>query len=161
VPSNEWASLLVRLGCFWAFYLSADGSFFSREILMTENGLLQIFLYVLVLLLLAMPLGHYMARVYEGHSFLKRWLGPVEQRLYRICGIAQQSEMRWTEYATAVLVFNLMGAGLVYTLQRFQNSLPLNPQLLPNIGADTAFNTAVSFATNTNWQSYSGEASLS
>lgn len=128
---------------------------------MTENGLLQIFLYVLVLLLLAMPLGHYMARVYEGHSFLKRWLGPVEQRLYRICGIAQQSEMRWTEYATAVLVFNLMGAGLVYTLQRFQNSLPLNPQLLPNIGADTAFNTAVSFATNTNWQSYSGEASLS
>lgn len=128
---------------------------------MSGNGLLQISLYLVVLLLLAKPLGGYMARVYEGHSIFNRWLQPVEHLLYRVCSIEQDVEMRWTEYATALLVFNMVGAGFVYILQRFQIFLPLNPQLLPNIGADTAFNTTVSFVTNTNWQSYSGESSLS
>ncbi len=128
---------------------------------MTGNGLLQICLYLVVLLILAKPLGGYMARIYEGHSRFNHWLWPVEQRLYRLCGIDQQAEMKWTEYATTLLLFNLLGAGFVYALQRIQFFLPFNPQQLPNIGVDTAFNTAASFVTNTNWQSYSGETSLS
>jgi K+-transporting ATPase ATPase A chain len=129
---------------------------------MTGNVMVQIALYVGVLLLLAKPLGVYMARVYEGQlSGLDRVLGPVERLFYRICGIVPDEEMDWKQYAGAVLIFSAAGFFLLYSLQRLQGLLPLNPKKLPAVPADLAFNTAVSFITNTNWQSYSGETTMS
>ncbi|TAN52482.1 MAG: potassium-transporting ATPase subunit KdpA [Methylococcaceae bacterium] len=125
---------------------------------MTANSLLQIALYVGVLLALVKPLGGYMAGVYEGQV---RWLAPLERGIYRLCGVSAGEEMRWTGYAVAVLLFNLLGALAVFALQRLQGDLPLNPQNLPGVSPDSAFNTAVSFATNTNWQGYSGEVTMS
>jgi K+-transporting ATPase ATPase A chain len=128
---------------------------------MSNNGLIQIGVYLLVLLALAKPLGVYMAAVYEGQSAANRWLQPLERFIYRVCGVDPDAEMRWTEYAASMLVFNLLGLVFVYALQRLQFHLPLNPQELPNVTPDSAFNTAASFATNTNWQGYSGEATMS
>jgi K+-transporting ATPase ATPase A chain len=129
---------------------------------MTSQGFLQISLYVITLLLLAKPLGSYMARVYQDQSVgLNRWFAGVERFLYRISGVKADEEMHWTQYAIAMLVFNLLGLLAVFFLQRFQDVLPLNPQALPAVSADSSFNTAVSFATNTNWQGYSGETSMS
>jgi K+-transporting ATPase ATPase A chain len=129
---------------------------------MTGSSFLQIGLYLAVLLALVKPLGWYMARVYEGESVgLNRWLAPFERLIYRLCGVRPAQEMRWTEYAIALLVFNLLGALAVFALQRLQTWLPLNPQNLPAVSPDSAFNTAVSFATNTNWQGYGGETTLS
>ncbi len=126
---------------------------------MTANGLLQIAIYLATLLALAKPLGRYMARVYQGEpAGLNRWLAPVEGAIYRLCSVDPRREMRWTEYATALLLFNLFGALLLYALQRAQGFLPLNPQGLGAVSPDSAFNTAVSFVTNTNWQSYGGES---
>jgi K+-transporting ATPase ATPase A chain len=122
---------------------------------------MQIGVYLLVLLALAKPLGVYMAAVYEGQSAANRWLQPLERFIYRVCGVDPDAEMRWTEYAASMLVFNLLGLVFVYALQRLQFHLPLNPQELPNVTPDSAFNTAASFATNTNWQGYSGEATMS
>ncbi len=129
---------------------------------MSANGYLQLALYVVVLVALAKPLGLYMARVYEGRPVLLNRIGaPIERLLYRGCGIDPSYEMHWTRYALAALLFNLVGLLVVYALQRAQAWLPLNPQSLANVSADSAFNTAVSFATNTNWQGYSGEATMS
>ncbi|QWF71909.1 potassium-transporting ATPase subunit KdpA [Methylomonas paludis] len=129
---------------------------------MTAQGFLQIFIYLAVLLGLAKPLGIYMARVYQNESVgLNRWFSGLENLLYRLSGIKPEQEMRWSQYALAVLVFNLLGLLVVYLLQRFQDILPLNPQALAAVSPDSAFNTAVSFATNTNWQGYSGEATMS
>ncbi|HYE34784.1 potassium-transporting ATPase subunit KdpA [Methylocaldum sp.] len=129
---------------------------------MTPNGLLQIAIYIVTLLALVKPLGWYMARVYQGESVgLNRWLSPVERLIYRVCGVSPKQEMRWTHYAIALLVFNLLGALAVFGLQRLQHYLPLNPQTLPAVTPDSAFNTAVSFATNTNWQGYGGEVTMS
>jgi len=129
---------------------------------MSTQGFLQIALYVVVLIALAKPLGSYMARVYQDESVgLNRWFAGVEKLFYRLSGIKPEQEMRWTQYATAVLVFNLLGLLAVYGLQRFQDVLPLNPQGLSAISPDSAFNTAVSFATNTNWQGYGGETTMS
>jgi K+-transporting ATPase ATPase A chain len=129
---------------------------------MATNALLQIAIYVVILIALVKPLGGYMARVYQGQSAgLNRWLSPVERLLYRICGIDPKQDMPWTQYAIALLAFNLFGALAVFGLQRLQGVLPLNPQALPGVSPDSAFNTAVSFATNTNWQGYSGEVTLS
>jgi K+-transporting ATPase ATPase A chain len=129
---------------------------------MTSNGLFQIAFYVVTLLVLAKPLGWYMARVYEGESVgLNRLLAPVETLIYRLSGVNPKQEMRWTDYAIGFLVFNLLGALAVFALQRLQASLPFNPQNLPGVSPDSAFNTAVSFATNTNWQGYSGEVTMS
>jgi K+-transporting ATPase ATPase A chain len=129
---------------------------------MTSQGFLQITLYVVVLLLLARPLGTYMTRVYQDESVgLNRWFAGVEKFFYRICGIDPEQEMRWSQYAIAMLVFNLLGLLAVYFLQRMQDILPFNPQALPAVTPDSSFNTAVSFATNTNWQGYSGEATMS
>jgi len=129
---------------------------------MTANGLLQITLYFVALLLLAKLLGVYMAAVYENRPvFLNRILAPLEAGLYRLSGIKPEQEMRWTEYAAALLWFNLFGGLAVFALQMLQAYLPLNPQQLGNVAADSAFNTAVSFATNTNWQGYSGETTMS
>ena len=119
---------------------------------MTANGYLQLGLYLIVLLALAKPLGAYMARVYEGRPFgLDRLLGPLERSIYRLSGVHADDEMRWQTYAWAMMLFNLAGVLAVYALQRIQGLLPLNPQSLGPVSPDSAFNTAVSFATNTNW----------
>jgi K+-transporting ATPase ATPase A chain len=129
---------------------------------MTANGLLQITLYFIVLLLLAKPLGVYMATVYENRPvFFNRILAPLEAGLYRFSGVKPEQEMRWSEYAAALLWFNLFGGLAVFALQMLQAYLPLNPQQLGNVTADSAFNTGVSFATNTNWQGYGGETTMS
>lgn len=130
---------------------------------MTFVGTLQILLLFAVLLTLVKPLGTYMARVYEGRplSGIDRLYGPIEKLIYRLCGIRSSNEMSWSQYAIAVLLFNVLGVLSVYGLQRLQGVLPLNPQSIAAVAPDLSFNTAVSFATNTNWQSYSGEASLS
>lgn len=120
--------------------------------------MLQVLLYMGVLLILVKPLGLYMAKVYEGKIGILR---PIENGLYRVAGIRPDEEMNWRIYAVAMLVFNVCGLLVVYLLQRLQGSLPLNTEALPNVPYHTAFNTAVSFATNTNWQSYGGEATLS
>jgi K+-transporting ATPase ATPase A chain len=124
--------------------------------------LLQLGLYLLVLLLLVKPLGAYMARVYQGErTFLSPALRPVERFIYRLARMRADEEMDWKTYAIALLLFNLVGFLLLYLLQRLQSILPLNPQSLGAVPPDLAFNTAVSFVTNTNWQSYSGEATMS
>ena len=129
---------------------------------MTANGYLQLSFYLIALLLLAWPLGLYMARIYRGElPLFVRWLQPVERGLYRLCGVDAEQDMHWTRYAFAMLAFNLLGFLAVYLLQRTQFWLPLNPEGLANTTPDLAFNTAVSFATNTNWQSYGGETTLS
>ncbi|MFZ2449539.1 MAG: potassium-transporting ATPase subunit KdpA [Methylovulum miyakonense] len=129
---------------------------------MTNNSFFQITLYVITLLALAKPLGWYMARVYEDEPvWLNRWLAPFEALIYRLSGVNPKQEMRWTDYAIAMLVFNLLGFFAVFGLQSLQASLPFNPQNLPNVSPDSAFNTAVSFATNTNWQGYGGEVTMS
>jgi K+-transporting ATPase ATPase A chain len=123
---------------------------------------LQIGLFMAVLLLLVKPLGAFMARVYLGErTFLTPVLGAVERFIYRTAGIQITEEMDWKTYALAMLVFNVAGIFLLYIIQRIQPILPLNPQGLPSVPPDLAFNTAVSFVTNTNWQSYSGETTLS
>lgn len=129
---------------------------------MSANGFLQSGLFVIVLLALAWPLGVYMARAYAGEfpGFV-RWLGPVERLVYRVGGIRPDDDMPWTRYAFAMIAFNLAGFLAVYALQRLQVWLPLNPEGLGNATPDLAFNTAVSFVTNTNWQSYGGETTLS
>jgi len=103
-----------------------------------------------------------MARVYEGESVgLNRLLAPIETLIYRLSGVNPNEEMRWTDYAVSFLIFNLLGVLAVFALQRLQAYLPFNPQSLPGVSSDSAFNTAVSFATNTNWQGYSGEVTMS
>jgi len=129
---------------------------------MTLNGVLQIFIFLAVLILLVKPLGGYMARVYQGErTFLERLLGPLERLIYRWSGISPDQEMDWKEYAVAMLLFNFLGILAVYALQRLQFLLPLNPQGFAAVSPDSSFNTAVSFATNTNWQGYSGETTMS
>ena len=129
---------------------------------MTVMSWLQLGFYFLILFALVKPLGSYMAYVYQGErTFLTRVLSPVERFIYRLLGVRADDEMDWKTYAIAMLIFNFAGLVLVYLLQRTQGSLPLNPQTLGAVSPDLAFNTAVSFATNTNWQSYGGETTLS
>ena len=129
---------------------------------MTGNGYFQLALYLIALMGLAWPLGLYMADVYRDRipGFM-RWMVPVERGLYRLCGVKPDDDMPWTRYAFALLAFNLMGFLAVYLLQRFQVWLPLNPEGLAAVTPDSSFNTAVSFATNTNWQGYGGETTMS
>jgi potassium-transporting ATPase potassium-binding subunit len=129
---------------------------------MTGNGILQIAFYLVVLLALAKPLGAYMARVYEGRPIvLGRALGWLERCIYRASGVVPGAEMGWKTYALTMLLFNLAGLLAVYALQRLQGVLPLNPAGLGAVSPDSSFNTAVSFATNTNWQGYGGETTMS
>jgi K+-transporting ATPase ATPase A chain len=118
-------------------------------------------LYMVVLLVAAWPLGIFMARVYQGKPHFLSWLGGLENVLYRLAGVDPKGEMTWRQYAIAMLVFNLLGLIFVYGLQRVQHLLPLNPANMPAVTADSSFNTATSFATNTNWQGYGGEATMS
>jgi len=129
---------------------------------MTINGLVQIGLYFVVLLALVKPLGWYMARVYEGQPCgLDRVVGPLERLIYRLCGVRHTEEMNWKTYAVAMLLFNGAGLFALYALQRWQGIFPFNPQGFGAVAPDLAFNTAASFVTNTNWQAYGGEATLS
>lgn len=129
---------------------------------MTLNGVLQILLYLAVLLALIKPTGWFMARVFEGKPCgLDRVIGPVERLLYRIAGVKSSEEMGWRAYAVAILLFNALGFVVVYAFQRLQQSLPLNPQGFGAVSQDSSFNTAVSFVTNTNWQGYGGETTMS
>ncbi len=129
---------------------------------MTINGWLQIGLYLVVLVLLVKPLGAYMARVYQGErTFLDPVLRPVERFIYRIAGVRENAEMDWKVYTIAFLLFSLASLVVVYALQRLQGVLPLNPQGLGAVSPDSSWNTAVSFATNTNWQGYGGETTMS
>ena len=123
---------------------------------------IQIIFYLVILLALAKPLGSYMAKVYQGkRAFLDRLLGPVERFIYRLSGVKPDEEMNWKTYAIAVMLFNAIGLLAVYVLQRLQVVLPLNPQGLGAVTPDSSWNTAVSFATNTNWQGYGGETTMS
>lgn len=129
---------------------------------MTFNGFLQFALYFLVVLALTKPIGLYMTRVFNGEAtLLSRLLGPVERLIYRLCRIDEKAEQHWTVYTVAMLFFNLAGLVLLYGMQRLQYYLPLNPRQFTGVSADLAFNTAVSFVTNTNWQAYTGEATIS
>lgn len=129
---------------------------------MTTHALLQIGLFLVVLLACVKPLGWYMARVYEGQPCGLRWaVGWLERLIYRLCGIDPAEEMAWTTYAKAMLLFNFLGFLAVYALLRMQHFFPWNPQGMSAVSPDLAMNTAVSFATNTNWQSYGGEMKLS
>ena len=129
---------------------------------MTTFGVLQILIYLLVLVALVKPLGGFMADVYEGkRTWLTPVVGPLERLTYRLAGVNPAHPHDWRRYTLAVLALNLGGFVFVYLLQRLQGYLPLNPQAFPAVAPDLAFNTAVSFATNTNWQAYGGEVTLS
>ncbi|MBS1159691.1 MAG: transporting ATPase, subunit [Proteobacteria bacterium] len=125
---------------------------------MSNHAWILLGLFLVVLLLTVKPLGTYLANVMEGRF---RLAGRIESPIYRLCGIRQDEEMGWLKYAFAILLFNVLGALAVYALQRLQADLPLNPQAFPAVSPDSAFNTAISFATNTNWQGYVGEATMS
>jgi potassium-transporting ATPase potassium-binding subunit len=131
---------------------------------MTSIGIFQIVVYFLVILAITKPLGVFMARLFEGkHTFLHPVFRRLERTCYKIMGVKEEAEQRWTEYAAALIAFSVFSFLFVYLLQRLQGLLPLNPQGFnhTNVSPDLAFNTAISFLTNTNWQSYSGESTLS
>lgn len=128
---------------------------------MISNMMIQIGIFLVVLMACVVPLGRYMAKVYGENPPLQRFFGPIERLIYRLLGIDAKSEMNWKQYAIGLLVFNALGMLLLYGLQRIQAWLPLNPQQLPAVSADSAFNTAASFVSNTNWQGYAGETTMS
>ena len=128
---------------------------------MSDHAWLLLGLYLAILLLLVRPVGGYLADVMEGHGLAPRLGGRIEALIYRVCGIRANEEMAWPAYAFAILLFNALGALGVFALQRLQLWLPANPQAVANVTPDSAFNTAISFATNTNWQGYSGESTMS
>ncbi len=129
---------------------------------MTANGCLQIAFYFAAIVLLTRPLGGFLFRVFTGErTLLSPLLAPIERRIYRLAGVDPQQDQHWLSYSAALLVFNALGFVLLYGILRLQHILPLNPQDLPAIAPHLAFNTAVSFVTNSNWQSYGGETTLS
>ncbi len=129
---------------------------------MTLNGWLQIAVFIAAILLLAKPMGSYMTRVFDRRkTFLDPLLLPCERLLYRCTGIQADIEMRWTEYAVAMLIFSVVTLVLTYIVERLQGLLPLNPQHLPGVESALALNTAISFTTNTNWQAYVPESTMS
>jgi K+-transporting ATPase ATPase A chain len=129
---------------------------------MTANGWFQIGLFFVLLLAITKPMGVYMARVFSGQkTFMDPVLRPVERLLYRLTGVDETHEMRWTEYAIAMLLLSAVSMIVLYVIQRMQQWLPWNPQHFAAVAPDLAFNTAASFTTNTNWQAYSGESTMS
>ncbi|HJW12624.1 MAG TPA: potassium-transporting ATPase subunit KdpA, partial [Albitalea sp.] len=125
---------------------------------MTTHAWILLAVYSVALLLLAIPTGRYIANVMEGRL---RFASRVEAALFRLCGVHADAEMGWLQYALAILLFSVLGVGVVYALQRLQLWLPLNPQAFGNVSPDSSFNTALSFVTNTNWQGYGGETTMS
>src|SRR5690348_5093687 len=138
---------------------------------MTTVGVVQIAAFFFLVLLITKPLGLYMARIFEGrHTFLHPIIRPLERLWYRLCGIHEDTEQSWTQYAGSLLAFSAMSFLFVYLIQRLQGVLPFNPQGFSTphapMGAtpmtpDLAYNTANSFLTNTNWQAYYGETTMS
>lgn len=129
---------------------------------MTINGWVQILVFFLLLTLLTRPLGGYMHRVFDGQAtWLGRVFGPLERGFYRLAGVDEKAEQHWTTYTLAMLAFNLVCFVTLFLLQLWQNHLPLNPQKFDGLTPDLAFNTAISFVTNTNWQAYGGESTMS
>lgn len=129
---------------------------------MTINGWVQILVFFLLLTLLTRPLGGYMHRVFDGQAtWLGRAFGPLERGFYRLAGVDEKAEQHWTTYTLAMLAFNLVCFVTLFLLQLWQNHLPLNPQKFDGLTPDLAFNTAISFVTNTNWQAYGGESTMS
>src|SRR5712675_1046469 len=129
---------------------------------MTANGWLQIGFFLMVIFLVTKPLGVFMTRVFSREkTFLDPMLRPIERLVYRLTGVDEKREMRWTEYAVAMLLFSGVSMGLLYLIERTQKWLPFNPQKFPNVEPGLAFGTAASFTTNTNWQAYSGESTMS
>src|SRR5208283_2859359 len=126
---------------------------------MTTTGWIQIGVFLALILAITKPLGVFMAKVFTGErTFLDPVARPVERLLYRVTGVDEKHEMRWTEYATAMLVFSGVSMLVLYVIQRVQGMLPFNPQHFGAVAPQhLAFNTAASFTTNTNWQAYSGE----
>ena len=126
------------------------------------TDLLVFIIFLALLLLLAWPLGQYMAKVYTGgKTVFDRAFQPMANMLYRLGGVDAVQEMSWRQYAGALVIFNVLGMAAVFGIQVFQHILPLNPESLPAVPLDLAFNTAASFMTNTNWQAYSGETTMS
>ena len=129
---------------------------------MTLNAWMQLALYLTLLLALAKPLGEFMARVFLGQrTFLSPVLGPLERGIYRVLGVSAEQETSWKRYAQGFIAFHLLGFLVLYALQRLQHVLPLNPEHLGAVAPGSSFNTAVSFVTNTNWQGYGGESTMS
>ncbi|MGZ5932426.1 MAG: potassium-transporting ATPase subunit KdpA, partial [Rhizomicrobium sp.] len=129
---------------------------------MTANGWIQIALYCAIIVAVTAPLGWYMTRVFNGEkTFLSPLLRPVERVFYAISGVNENEDQHWVVYAIAMLAFTMAGFLSLYALQRLQAVLPFNPQKLPAVGEHLAFNTSVSFITNTNWQSYVPETTMS
>src|SRR6516162_6399604 len=129
---------------------------------MTQNGWFQISLYLLVIVLLTKPMGVFMTRVFSHEkTFLDPLLRPVEKLVYRLTGVDERREMRWTEYTVSMLLFSGVSMTLLYLIERTQRWLPFNPQKFVNVDPALAFGTAASFATNTNWQVYAGESTMS
>src|SRR6202035_5350657 len=129
---------------------------------MTNNGWFQIIVFLLVVLALTKPLGAFMTRVFNREkTFLDPVLRPIEKLLYRLTGVDESTEMGWKEYAGSMLIFSAVTMVLTYLIERIQNHLPLNPQKLAAVAPDLAFNTAASFTTNTNWQAYVPETTMS
>jgi K+-transporting ATPase ATPase A chain len=129
---------------------------------MTNNGWLQIIFFLLVVLALTKPLGSFMTRVFNREkTLLDPLLRPIEKLVYRLTGVDETKEMRWTEYAGSMLMFSGVTMFVLYLMQRLQDHLPLNPQKLAGVAPDLAFNTAASFTTNTNWQAYTPETTMS
>jgi len=126
------------------------------------NIIIQLTIFSLLVTLLSVPLGLYMAKVFAGEStFLDPVMKPLERIIYRICGVNSADEQTWTEYAIAMLLFSAVGMVLLYLIERLQFYLPFNPQAMTAVAPDLAFNTAASFTTNTNWQAYAGETTMS
>ena len=130
---------------------------------MTANGWFQILFFLVLIFLVTKPMGVFMARVFNRErTFMDPVLRPVEKLLYRVTGVDETHEMRWTEYAISMLLFSLVSMVVLYLIQRLQGFLPFNPQKLGAVSpAPLAFNTAASFTTNTNWQNYAGETTMS
>nr|Q02CX7.1 RecName: Full=Potassium-transporting ATPase potassium-binding subunit; AltName: Full=ATP phosphohydrolase [potassium-transporting] A chain; AltName: Full=Potassium-binding and translocating subunit A; AltName: Full=Potassium-translocating ATPase A chain [Candidatus Solibacter usitatus Ellin6076] len=129
---------------------------------MTTNGILQILAFTAIIWALAKPIGGFMAKVFAGErTWLHRILRPVEVAIYKLCGVDEAAEQRWTGYAGSLLAFSLVSLLFTYLIQRVQQWLPLNPQGLANVAADLGWNTAASFTTNTNWQAYTPETTMS
>jgi K+-transporting ATPase ATPase A chain len=129
---------------------------------MSHAAILQVVVFVILLFAVTKPIGAYMTRVFQGESvWISPILAPVERGIYRLCGVNETAEQRWTGYTAAALLFSLSGMLLLYGLQRLQGLLPLNPQGFGPVAPDLAFNAAASFTTNTNWQAYSGERTMS
>jgi K+-transporting ATPase ATPase A chain len=129
---------------------------------MTTNGWLQIALFFACVLALTKPMGAYLTQVFERRrTWLDPVLNPIERLLYRVTGVSPDQEMRWTEYLVALLLFTAASVFLTYIVERVQIHLPWNPQHLPGVAPDLAWNTAISFSTNTNWQAYTPESTMS